>query len=199
MQQNSIREQEKKLEAANARSQLKGVVTWQVEQIGATLQKGQEIAKVADLTSYKIKGSIADDYASKLEIGMPVRVKANKVVLEGNVSDIQPSAVNGIVTFYVSLAPNVNQELRPQMTVDLYLVTASKKEVLFVKNEGAFTGRKQQEVFALMGNMANREIVSVGLSNFEQVEITAGLQEGDEIIISNMNRYTHLSSLKIKD
>ncbi|MTI33250.1 efflux RND transporter periplasmic adaptor subunit [Xanthovirga aplysinae] len=199
MQQKSIREQEQKLDAANARSQLKGVVTWQVEQIGATLQEGEEIAKVADLTSYKIKGSIVDDYATKLEIGMPVRVKANKDMLEGKVSDIQPSAVNGIVTFYVSLATKTHQELRPQMAVDLYLVTASKKDVLFVQNEGAFTGRKKQEVFTLEGSVANRRNVSVGLSNFEQVEITAGLVEGDEIIITNMNTYRHLPSLKIKD
>ena len=41
--------------------------------------------------------------------------------------------------------------------------------------------------------------VQLGDSNFEYVEVVSGLQEGDQVIVSDMNAYKDKNKLKIED
>jgi hypothetical protein len=45
---------------------------------------------------------------------------------------------------------------------------------------------------------AERRTVRIGLIGADTCEILSGLQDGDEVIISNMNDYQHLTSVAIK-
>ena len=66
-------------------------------------------------------------------------------------------------------------------------------------NGPAFRGKRQQTVFVVEGNqVAHRRQVSVGLSNFDWVEIKSGLQPGERLILSDLSEYEHLDQLTIK-
>jgi HlyD family secretion protein len=197
VQQKSMNEQQQKLQDAGIRAQQDGIITWVFEQIGATIREGQEVAKVADLSTFKIRGAIADDYAQSLRTGMDVRIKANNKILEGKISEIQPAATNGVVTFFVSVPAESSRHLRPEMQVNLYLVTASSSDVLYVKRGSALGGRKQQDIFVIRDSEAIKTTIETGLTSFERVEIKSGLQVGDEVIISDMTQYEHSKAVRI--
>lgn len=61
-----------------------------------------------------------------------------------------------------------------------------------------FDGSKQLNVLRLNGKSAERTLIETGLNNFEFVEIIAGLEEGDEVIISDVSKVIHLEKIKIK-
>ena len=63
---NEIREAERDLEQAGVRADRTGVVTWVREDVGATVNAGDAVARVADLSSYKIEAQISDIHASRL-------------------------------------------------------------------------------------------------------------------------------------
>ena len=63
--------------------------------------------------------------------------------------------------------------------------------MLRVKNGPAFKGGAEQDVFVLRPDgKAERRRIKIGLTNFDFVEITAGLQPGETVIVADMSAYT---------
>ena len=56
----------------------------------------------------------------------------------------------------------------------------------------------QEAVFVVRGDRVVRTTVVVGLSNFEFYQITEGLAEGDEVIISDMSDYRNMKEVKLR-
>jgi HlyD family secretion protein len=186
------------LELAATKTEKGGVLTWVTLSEGATIRKGDIIAKVADLNTFQVDATISDVHASRVSVGMPVRVKIDSTYLNGTISTILPTVENGIVRAFISLEEKSHHLLRPSMRVDVYMVTAARKNILKLK-KGLFASNEgKPEVFVIRDGKAVKTRVEVGLSNFEYQEIISGLSAGDEVIISDMKNYAHLSELKIE-
>ncbi|QHT67795.1 HlyD family efflux transporter periplasmic adaptor subunit [Rhodocytophaga rosea] len=186
------------LELATTKAEKGGILTWVTLSEGATIRKGDVIAKVADLHTYRVDATISDIHANRLTTGMPVRVKINEKFLNGTVSNILPTIENGIVRAQITLEDKSNTLLRSNMRVDVYVVTASKQNVLKVK-KGLFASTEgKSEVFVIRNGKAEKTVITPGIFNFDYQEIVSGLAEGDEIIISDMSQFAHLKELKVK-
>ena len=48
------------------------------------------------------------------------------------------------------------------------------------------------------GDQLLKRKVQLGDSNFEYVEVVSGLQEGDEVVVSDMNAYKDKNKLKLE-
>ena len=55
-----------------------------------------------------------------------------------------------------------------------------------------------QDVFVVRDGHAFRTRVELGLIGYDVVEITRGLEPGDEMIVSDMTNYLHARELKLK-
>lgn len=198
IQLNDVRELERKLKLANVVANRDGVVTWVNKNIGTTIKEGEALARIADLSSFKVQGSISDNHIDELQNGMPAMVRVNDTTLLGTVTNIQPSVQNGIITFNVQLNERNNAMLRPNMKVDVFLVTASQQDALIVKNGPAFKGTATQDIFIVgKDGKAKRQAVSVGMSNFDFVEIKNNVKPGDVIIISDMSKYKNSKEITL--
>ncbi len=197
IQQNDLHELERKLQLADVVATRPGVVTWVNKNIGASVHEGESLARIADLESFKIVGSISDEYVSQLRTGMPVIVRINEVQLRGAVVNIYPSVQNNIVTFDIQLNERNNKLFRPNMKVETYLVTETRRNVLRIANGAAFKGAASQEVFVLQEGRAVSRPVHIGLSNFDFVELKVGVKAGERVIISDMTEYRNLKEVTI--
>lgn len=198
IQQHKLAELERKLQLADIHATRSGVLTWVQDRIGATVQEGEQLARIADLQSYKILATCSDVYADRLKIGMKTLIHVNETRLEGYIANIRPTVENNIMTFEVQLEQNNHPALRPNMKVEVFIVTASQTETVKVANGPAFNGQAKQYVFVLKGDVAERREVETGLSNFDYIEITRNIQPGEEIIISDMSAYEHKRMIKIR-
>lgn len=199
IQNNDLHELQRKLQLANIVATRSGVVTYVNKNIGATVKDGEALARIADLGSFKVNGSISDSYMDQLHNGIPVIVRINDTQLKGHVFNVYPSVQNGIVTFDVQLNERNNKQLRPNMKVDIYLVTDVHSKTMRVANGAAFKGTADQDIFVLNNGKAERRAVHIGLSNFDFVEIIDGVKPGDVVITSDMSEYKHTKELTIKD
>jgi HlyD family secretion protein len=186
------------LEMATTKAIRGGVLTWVTLSEGATIRKGDVIAKVADLNSYRVDATISDVHASRLTIGMPVQVKLDETLFKGVISNIMPTVENGVVRAHINLEDKSNRLLRPSMRVDVYAITDSKSNVLKLKKGLVINTDGKSEVFVIRDGQAVRTPVTLGISSFDYQEIVSGLAEGDEIIVSDMDNYAHLKEIKIK-
>jgi HlyD family secretion protein len=187
----------RKLDLANVVATRAGVVTWVNKNIGASIRDGEPLARIADLGSFKVAGSVSESGLDQLSIHMPVVVRVNDLLLRGQVTNISPAVSNGIVSFDVQLDERNHKVLRPNMKVDVFLVTATRNKVTRVTNGPVFTGSDLQDVFVLQNGKAVKRSVKTGLSNFDFIEIVSGLKAGDVIITSDLKGYDHTKEFTV--
>lgn len=186
-----------KLDLANIIATRTGVVTYVNKNIGANVKEGESLARIADLSSFKVHGSISDNSLEELHVGVPVIVLINDAQLRGHVINVSPSIENSIISFDIQLDERNNKALRPNMKVDVYLVTATHSHVMMVPNGAAFKGSNLQDIFVLNGGKAERRTVHLGLSNFDKVEIKDGVKPGDIVITSDMNEFKNSTEVDV--
>lgn len=199
IQENALHELERKLKLANIVASRDGVVTWVNKNIGAAVREGDPLARIADLSSFKVQGSISDNHLDQLHNAMTAIIQINETLVRGTIVNISPSVQNGIVTFDVRLDELNNKLYRPNMKVEVFLVTRTKSNVLRVNNGAAFKGTSVQDIFVVKNGKAVRRTVHTGLSNFDYVEIKDNVQPGEVIITSDMSAYANVKEITINN
>jgi HlyD family secretion protein len=192
------REARRLLDLATPRADRAGVLTWALSQEGVAIRKGDVIARLADLGSFRVEATVSDVHARRLAAGLPVTVKVNDDTLEGTVAAVLPTIQNGAMTLQVALKDPSSALLRSNLRVDVGIVTASKPRVIRIRRGPFASGEGVQQVFVIRGDRAVRTPVELGLSSFDQFEVVRGLVPGDEAIISDMNDYTRLKEVRIR-
>lgn len=197
IQKNDQQALKRKLDLANVIATREGVVTWVNKNIGASIKEGESLARIANLSSYKVAGSISDNMLDQLHNNMPAIIRINDIQLRGSVASVSPAVSNSIVSFEVQLDEKNNKLLRPNMKVDVFLITETRSKVIRVNNGAAFKGSNQQEVFVLNNGKAVRRNVKTGLSNFDYIEIISGIKAGETVITSDMSKYAYSKEISI--
>jgi HlyD family secretion protein len=186
------------LDLASTKTERDGVLTWAVSAEGATIRQGEVIAKIADLNSFRVEATVSDVHVTRLAVGLPVKVKISEDYLTGTVASILPTIQNGIITLNANLDDKSSKLLRPQLRVDVFIITAHQDNALRIKKGPVVNGEGSHEVFVIRGGVAYKTPVRIGLASFDQYEVVDGLAEGDEVIISDTRDFIHMQEIKIK-
>ncbi|KEQ29260.1 efflux RND transporter periplasmic adaptor subunit [Pedobacter antarcticus] len=197
IQRNEVSALKRKMGQADIVASRTGVVTWVNQNIGASIQQGEALARIADLSSFKVAGSVSDVQLENLHTNMPAVIRIGEKQLKGKVINISPSVKNGIVSFDVRLEEHDNSLLRPNMKVEIFLITAVHEKTMRITNGAAFNGSNLQDVFVVTKGKAVRTKIKTGLSNFDYIEVLNGLNVGDQVIVSDMNTYKNQSEIVI--
>lgn len=197
MEEKEVQQLSRKLRETDVRAPRSGVVTWVNENLGQLVAEGAPLARIANLGRYKIEGTCSDRYAEQLTVGMAIELRLPRARLSGTLTDILPEVTNNTVRFRVELDDSSDENLRPNLRAELYVITDKRENVLRVKNGPAFRGGKQQSVFVVRGNEAIRTEIRAGIRNGDFVEIEGGLKAGDKIVISDTEEYERMSSFQL--
>lgn len=195
----SLAETRRTLEDAQIRSPRKAILTYVNNEIGSQIGQGAKVAIVSDLSHFKIEGEIADTYGDRIAAGSKAVIKIGSEKLDGTVSDVTPLSKNGVISFTVQLEEDNHRRLRSGLKTDVYVMNAVKDDVLRIANSSYYVGKGEYELFVVNGDQLLKRKVQLGDSNFEYVEVVSGLQEGDEVVVSDMNAYKDKNKLKIED
>ncbi|GAA3958692.1 efflux RND transporter periplasmic adaptor subunit [Mucilaginibacter dorajii] len=199
IQESDLKALKRKLDLANVVATRAGVITYVNKNIGANIHEGETLARIADLGSFKVQGSISDNSMDQLHSGIPVIVRINDVQLRGHVTNVSPSVQNSIISFDIQLDDRANKLLRPNLKVDVFLVTAAHSKIMRVANGPAFKGPTVQDIFVINGGKAERRTVHIGLTNFDYVEIQDGVKPGDVVITSDMTEYKNSKEVVVNN
>jgi RND family efflux transporter MFP subunit len=79
---------------------------------------------------------------------------------------------------------NGAKDVSPGMMAELELITDKKEKIIAVPNDIFIVNQKGEKiVFVVKDSTAHQKIVTTGLSNENSTEITAGLNEGDNLVV----------------
>jgi HlyD family secretion protein len=192
------RDAQNALQQSSAASPRGGVLTWVLSGEGVAVARGDELARVADLSTFKVEASISDVHAAEIRAGQPVTVQLGEQSLPGTVSKVHPKVENGVVRLEVALQRPDHPLLRPNLRVDVNIISERREGTLTVRRGSILTTDQGQALFKVRGNVALRRNVRIGLTNMDRTEILGGLEAGDEIILSDMSDYAHRKEIRIR-
>ncbi|HRD97672.1 MAG TPA: HlyD family efflux transporter periplasmic adaptor subunit [Rubrivivax sp.] len=185
------------LAQTEVRAPFAGVLTWLLADEGASVTAGQLVARVSGLQHFGVEASLSDLHARALAPGQAARVEHAGQVLAGVVQTVLPEIQNGSVKLLLKLQQPDHPLLRHKLRVDVAIVTEQRADTLVATLGPAFNGRGRQGVFVLRGDEAWRTLLDIGVSDGQRVEIIAGAQPGDRLIVSDLSRFKDLDRLRL--
>jgi HlyD family secretion protein len=197
IQKSDLQALKRKLDRAEIVASREGVVTWVNKNIGASINEGEALVRIANLSSFKVAGSMSDNMLDQIYNSMPAVIRIGENQLKASIANISPAINNNIVSFDLRLDDKAAKTLRPNQKVDVFLITETRPKVMRVSNGPAFNGAGKQDVFVLRNGVAERRKIETGLSNFDYIEIKSGLKPGDQVITTDMSAYKHYQAIPI--
>jgi len=191
-------QQRRLLELATAKSDRHGVITYLVDDEGVLLRRGDVVARIADLSAFRVEATTSDVNAARLQVGQPVTVRTDGHSVGGRVSNVEPQMREGTLRFEVALDEASADWLRSNLRVDVLVLTDRKPRVLRVARGPFAQGGGAQYAFVVRDNRAYRTPMRLGVSNFDYFEVVEGLSEGDEVIASDMREYQYAPELRVR-
>ena len=88
--------------------------------------------------------------------------------------------------------------LRSGLRTEVFVITSVKGDVLRIKNGSFYSGPGDYTLFVLEGNVLTPREVKLGECNYDYIEVIEGLQEGEQVVVSDMSKYKGKEKLKVK-
>lgn len=185
--------------ALAVRAGMNGVLQVLPVEIGAQVQPGANIARVANPTRLKAEVRIAETQANDVQVGQAAEVDTRNGVVAGRVARVDPLVQNGTVTIEIALLGELPRGARPDLSVDGLIELERIEEVIFVGRPAFGQEKRTVGIFRLEpgGSFAARTRVRLGRSSVNTIEIVSGLAPGDQVILSDMSQWDAHDRIKL--
>ncbi len=162
-----------------------GVVAERRVAVGDVVQPGQPLVILYNPDKLQVEGEVNDNYRPLVKLGEMVRVSVPALQMQADLplAEIFPISAPGSRTFKVRTGMIQNPELAPGMFARLELRLAAARGLLIPQAAVRQVGQLSM-VEVIVDGRATRRQVKLGRQVGEQVEVLAGLQAGDRIILS---------------
>ena len=182
---------QEELEALKVRASMAGVLSALPVEVGAQVQPGTNIARVADPSKLKAEIRIAETQARDIAFGQIAQIDTRNGIVEGRVARIDPAVQNGTVLVDVTIVNELPRGARPDLSVDGTIELERLNDVIFVGRPAFGQEKSTVGIFRLAegSNDAVRTQVQLGRSSVNTIEILNGLQPGDKVILSDMSQW----------
>lgn len=166
---------------------------------GEKINADRTLVRMSDLTTFKIIGSVEEQYAKQIKTGNRVLVNIDTDELHGTIGNITPMVENNKIQFNIHLNESNHPKLIANQQVQIQIITGVKENALRIKRLPDFEKSKNQKIFVVNGNKAEKKEVALGILGNQYCEIVSGLKEGDVIITDGANSFRHLNKIEIKN
>lgn len=148
------------------------------------------VMAVVDLTRFEIDAQIPESYADDLEVGMQTEIMVGGEKYQGELVAVSPEIVNNQVNGRVRFAGNGPTNLRQNQRLMTRILLAEFQNVLMVQR-GQFLDSGAGRVTYVLNSdgLAERRSIEVGARSLGAVQIIAGLDQGDRIVISSLDPF----------
>ncbi len=188
------------MEALHVRAGIDGVLQLLPVDVGQHVTPGMNLARVADPKKLRAEVKIAETQAKDVVPGQKATIDTRNGIVNGHVSRVDPSVINGTVTVDVSIDDPLPPGARPDLSVDGTITLENLKDVLYVGRPVHGQSDSTIGIFKLSedGSEASRVNVKLGRSSVNTIEILDGLKVGDKVILSDMSAWDNSERIRLK-
>lgn len=179
---------------------VKGVVgNWLVAQKN-TIAANTAIMTIVDLSEYEAELNVPEFYADDLGTGLAVSMKISGISVRGEIIAISPEVKANQVTVRAKIKNTQKIQLRQNQRINARIEFEKKENVLMVKR-GAFMGSLAGKfIFKLSeDNYADKTAITTGATSVEYIEITSGIEVGEQVITSDYADFNKAEQIYLGD
>ena len=152
---------------------------------GAYVTAGTPLIRIDQISTLKVSLSIPERFYAALKIGQDVDLKADAVpgkTFRARITAINPVVdVNGRALQILAVLDNSELQLRPGMLVRSQVLGTARDSVT-VPEAAVVPQGKDVVVFSVKDGKATRHVVTTGVRREGWVEITSGLDGGQQVV-----------------
>jgi len=199
VQEKALEEKKEILTKMNVRAASDGIILAVYGNEGEKVNADQLLIRMSDLTSYKINGAVDENSADIVKTGGTVYAIIGEEKLVGRIGTVRPLIENNTVRFDVFLEQSNHPKLIPNMNIELQVIVSQRDSVLRMRKELAVGRGNKHDVFVVQNGKAVRRKITTGLEGLDFIEIISGLEEGDQLIISDLSAYRRKKEIEIPE
>ena len=176
-----------------------GVLQQVAVELGARVGPGTNLARVVDPTRLKAELKIPETQAKDVQLGQRATIDTRAGLVGGRVARMDPAATGGTVTVDIVLEGALPKGARPDLTIDGTIELERLADVVFVGRPAVGEDGATIQLFRLDATgHARRVAVTLGRMSASAVEVRAGLQPGDQVVLSDMAQWDDVDRVRVK-
>ncbi|WP_194898920.1 HlyD family efflux transporter periplasmic adaptor subunit [Catenulispora pinisilvae] len=157
-------------------------------------KSGSGFVVLGDMGALTVRAEFDETDASKLKAGQSAQISINAIpgaALTASVQEVDPisTVVSNVVEYGVTLQFTSGQQdlatLKPGQTASVSVTTDNVTNVLYVPSSSVTTLGGQSFVTVVDGKTQTQTPVQIGVVGDTSTEITSGVNEGDEVLLSS--------------
>ncbi|HMB72031.1 MAG TPA: HlyD family efflux transporter periplasmic adaptor subunit, partial [Gammaproteobacteria bacterium] len=192
-------DQARRVRMSQVKGSRDGIVTFILQDEGSFVAEGQTLATIAATDEFRVEASVSDFYGPQLRENQLVRISSATNQFDGYLSRILSVAESNRLDLFIELDDPAAPAFHSNLSVDIEIVTAQKRDVLKITRGPALEGAGIEQLYVISGNRAVRTPVRLGVSERRQIEIIDGVDVGDRIVISDVTAFDDLEIIRIRN
>ena len=173
------------LEYTRIRAPFNGVITEKKVDSGTLASPGMPIFTLEDTRRYRLEASINESDLALVRIGQPVPVLVDALgadPLPGKVVQIVPAADPGSHSFLIKVELPADSRLRSGIFARAQFSHGDRRALLIPQTAVLERGQMQGVFLLDQNKIAALHYITLGKPAHDQIEVLAGLQEGDWLV-----------------
>jgi len=196
---NMVNLYESQLAALVIKSDISGVLQQVSVDVGQRVDIGSNIARVARPDSLMAELQIQENRVQDLQLGFPVTLDTRNGLVAGIVKRIDPRVDNGNVQVDVEITGTLPVGARPDLSVTGTIVVEQIEDTLYIERPVGAVALSDTRLFTLSEgqNQALLRDIKLGKASVSSIQVLAGLQPGDAVIVSDMTEFNQHRAINI--
>lgn len=189
------------LSYTSVRAPFAGRVTRRLVNVGQTAAIGTPLFELADFDPLLARVHVPAKEFRRLLADQPVELTLDSVEqrLQGRITLVSPviDPQSGTIKVTIEI-PSYPAGVRPGDFAEVRIVTDSHAQALLVPRLAVISEKGEDVVYvAAADSTAERRVVTLGFSDDDNAEITAGVQAGEPVVVKGQRSLKHGAKLKI--
>ena len=187
------------VEALSVRAPMSGRLAEFDLLVGTLLKAGDHIGRIDEPGTFKLMAPVDEFYLARVSPGLPAHAQINGTGTELLINRIYPQIRDGRFMVELHFVGSVPEGLHPGQTVDAHLVLGQASPALLLPNASFANDTGGNWVYVLDpdGRTARKRAIIIGRRNNRQLEVTSGLKEKEQVIVSAYTLYKGNDRLEI--
>ncbi|MGE4072523.1 MAG: efflux RND transporter periplasmic adaptor subunit [Lysobacterales bacterium] len=198
--QNTLLLRQRQADGLSVRAGMHGILQVIAVEEGQQITAGVNLARVAQPDVLRAELRVPETQAKDVKVQQSVRVDTRNGIVPGVVVRIDPAVQNGTVQVDVDLTGPLPPGARPDLSVDGTIEIEKLSNVLYVGRPAFGQAESRTTLFRLDSDneTARRVPVELGRASVSLIEVTRGLEPGDQVILSDTSSYDQHDRLRLR-
>lgn len=184
-----VRELRRQVKGLVIRSPVEGQVGQVLVAQSAYVASNTPVLTVVDLTAFEVEIKVPESFARDLTIGMAAEIRAATVQHAGKVRSVSPEVVNGEVIGRLQFVGEPPAGLRQNQRLSARIVLDEKPNALLVERGPSLESGNGRHAYVVANGVAERRPLQTGVASLDKVEILAGAEVGERIVVSGADLF----------